>query len=254
MTDKQKSSGATGDGGSPSDDRPRAPDRHDDFPARIVRLAELCGGVMELARRSALSHQVIRKYIRGVSDPSRERLVALAGAGPVHLEWLATGRGPMLLSSTERDGGAGEGAPGPLQRMVAIPLIDPGTQPDADSTSPTYGDQGFLYIDRESLAAFFWPTAADLAVFVMHGDSMAPTIRAESPVIIDRSAAGREPVDGVFVCRLDGRPMVKRLQWLPGRRLRVHSDNPAYKSYELDKPKSPLFVIYGRVLFSLHRP
>lgn len=70
------------------------------FPERVSEAARLAGGVSVLAERTGLSRQVIGKYIRGESDPSRERLVLLADAAAVRVEWLAAGRGPVTGSET----------------------------------------------------------------------------------------------------------------------------------------------------------
>lgn len=63
------------------------------FMDRMERLCSIAGGPGELARKSGLSRRVIDKYRSGESDPSRERLIALAAAGPVSLSWLAAGDG-----------------------------------------------------------------------------------------------------------------------------------------------------------------
>ena len=70
------------------------------FPDRVAEAARLAGGVVTLATRTGLTRQVIGKYMRGESDPSRERLVALADAAGVSVEWLAAGRGPMRVGGT----------------------------------------------------------------------------------------------------------------------------------------------------------
>ena len=68
-------------------------DQDQDFAVRVARICEMAGGAAELARRSGLSRRVIDKYIAGGSDPSRQRLVRLAAAADVSLQWLATGKG-----------------------------------------------------------------------------------------------------------------------------------------------------------------
>jgi len=74
------------------------------FQHRIAAVIRLAGGVSALAAASGLSARAIAKYRNGESDPSRERLVALARAGGVTVDWLATGDGPMRVGSKERAG------------------------------------------------------------------------------------------------------------------------------------------------------
>lgn len=68
------------------------------FQLRINMLAERVGGFAALARKSGLSRRVLDKYRNGESDPSRLRLIALAHAADVSLEWLATGVGDIQPS------------------------------------------------------------------------------------------------------------------------------------------------------------
>jgi transcriptional regulator with XRE-family HTH domain len=65
------------------------------FAERMNILIEMAGGPSEAARKSGLSRRVIDKYRNGESDPSRSRLVRLAAAADVDLQWLATGEGKM---------------------------------------------------------------------------------------------------------------------------------------------------------------
>lgn len=86
------------------------------FQARIATLAELAGSAQVLADRAGLSRRVVGKYLAGESDPSRERLVALADAVGVNVSWLAAGRGPMRDSDRP-------------QEAVASPTIPPANLP-----------------------------------------------------------------------------------------------------------------------------
>ncbi|HCF58081.1 MAG TPA: hypothetical protein DFS52_08825 [Myxococcales bacterium] len=58
--------------------------------------ARVAGGAQALAERVGVSRRMIGEYMAGRSDPSRERLVKIADASGVSLEWLAAGRGSML--------------------------------------------------------------------------------------------------------------------------------------------------------------
>lgn len=58
-------------------------------------MADTIGGTSALARAAEVSESVVRKWRNGTSDPAREKLIALASATNVRLEWLALGEGPM---------------------------------------------------------------------------------------------------------------------------------------------------------------
>lgn len=58
-------------------------------------VADLVGGKASLAKMTGISESQIYRYIREESGLTAEPLVAIAKAGGVLLEWLATGEGPM---------------------------------------------------------------------------------------------------------------------------------------------------------------
>ncbi|MCA1979833.1 MAG: helix-turn-helix domain-containing protein [Thiobacillus sp.] len=64
------------------------------FPSR---LRDCIGDepVAAFARRCDLSEGLIRSYLKAEKQPGMERLIRIADAAGVSLEWLATGRGPM---------------------------------------------------------------------------------------------------------------------------------------------------------------
>jgi transcriptional regulator with XRE-family HTH domain len=61
------------------------------------RIKEVVGDASQaaFARKCGVSESVFRKYLAGAM-PSADRLVAIADAGGVTVEWLATGREPKL--------------------------------------------------------------------------------------------------------------------------------------------------------------
>lgn len=64
--------------------------------AFVRRLEELRadGSVAAFARRCGVGESVLRSYFSGVNQPGLEYLVAIADAGGVTVDWLATGRLP----------------------------------------------------------------------------------------------------------------------------------------------------------------
>ena len=68
--------------------------RKENFGSRVSEIATEIGGQAELSRRTGISTVTIASYISGKSEPSRERLIALADVAKVSLLWLATGQGP----------------------------------------------------------------------------------------------------------------------------------------------------------------
>jgi transcriptional regulator with XRE-family HTH domain len=66
------------------------------FTKRIRKIIEFIGSAERLAKDSGMSAKVIGQYLSGKSDPTRKKLIALAKAAGVNLEWLARGVGPMF--------------------------------------------------------------------------------------------------------------------------------------------------------------
>lgn len=91
-------------------------------------------------------------------------------------------------------------------------------------------------------------------IFLMpvRGDSMTPTLKNQSIVMVNR--VDGFSTDGIYVFRYDGRLMVKRLQFLPNG-IKVVSDNSAYEPWALSKKdvQGADFEIIGEVVWSGQR-
>ena len=65
------------------------------------------------------------------------------------------------------------------------------------------------------------------------GDSMLPTIEGGDSLLVDHSRT--DIYDGKIYCvRIDGQLYAKRLQKIPPNKVVVVSDNPKYRSFEID--------------------
>jgi transcriptional regulator with XRE-family HTH domain len=72
------------------------------FTDRIQEIIKLVGSAEKLASSSNMSAVVIGRYLSGKTDPSRKKIIALAEAVGVNIEWLATGNGPKKKSDRQR--------------------------------------------------------------------------------------------------------------------------------------------------------
>lgn len=64
--------------------------------ARLRQCVELVGSGSELARRAGISRGVLERYLTGRNELKAQRLVTIAQAAGVSVEWLASGQGAML--------------------------------------------------------------------------------------------------------------------------------------------------------------
>jgi transcriptional regulator with XRE-family HTH domain len=80
-------------------DRPSLPEV--ESGALVARLEALIrpGSVASFAKRCGLAESVVRTYIHDGSMPSLDKALAIAVAGGVTLDWLATGRGRRLTAN-----------------------------------------------------------------------------------------------------------------------------------------------------------
>lgn len=205
-----------------------------------------------LATAIGCSQQSVNNWIRGVAEPSRDRLVVAAHALGVSLAWLATGEGdpcgapPPAQLIGQRD-------PADLEPgLVAIPVYT-GVRAAAGAGGAVVHEtpRSLVALDESWLRRYFRVNPAVLAIFPTTGESMEPTIRGDEMILFDTSEQGYEHTDGIFVIRLEGAILVKRLQYLPGGMVRVSSDNPAYQAYTVQLSDGVDFEVLGRVLLVL---
>lgn len=103
----------------------------------------------------------------------------------------------------------------------------------------------YMEVPKAVLRAIGIDPSPHLRIISTSGDSMLGTLNHGDFAIVDVSV--REMLDdGVYIFQLDGQVHVKRLQRLPGNRIRVISDNVLYPSYEMDETDN--FQICARFL------
>lgn len=80
----------------------------DAFGDRVAVAIKRVGGSTKMAEIAGVSTSVLSKWRRNESDPSRTRLVKMARAAGVSLEWLATGEGePQGATQAPREPAGG---------------------------------------------------------------------------------------------------------------------------------------------------
>lgn len=204
----------------------------DEFTLRLKQLVALEGSVSALAKKAGISHSGLLRYLAG-GDPSRKVLIALSQAANVDLTWLATGRG-------EKHHGL------PKQSLTLLPLYDTAGTGDLRSAAPTgkstLTELAFCraWLNRNGL------DYTHLKALTMQGDSMAPSIAPGDTLLIDVTRT--EVVCGkIYVIEDSGNLLLRRIQLEVGNRLRLVSDNPSYRAFDL--AASELSVI-GQVVWS----
>lgn len=89
----------------------------------------------------------------------------------------------------------------------------------------------------------------ELALIKVVGQSMEPDLRSRDTTLVDLQ--DREVfTDGIHILRLDGALLIKKVQRLPGRVLRISSSNPSFEPFDIqggDDDGDRDFAVLGRV-------
>ncbi|MDP9422620.1 MAG: peptidase S24 [Pseudomonadota bacterium] len=151
-----------------------------------------------------------------------------------------------LLGGMPDDLAAEYGELVPVARVPVRASAGPGAFAEQESARP------YFAFDPKWLKSLTGSSASKLSVIRVEGDSMSPTLSAGDDILVDLADAADRLRDGIYVLRVDGALLVKRLAIHPvGRRVTVQSDNPAYS----DLPDCGLDEIecIGRVIWAGRR-
>lgn len=181
------------------------------------------------------------------ADEQRAALAALMaeqGASFAELSRVI-GRNPAYLQQYVRRGSPRELAERDRARLAAyfgVPEAQLGGRPNEVNVEvvridvgASAGPGGLVDAEDRRRPFAFPPTllrqlsvrASAASMIRVEGDSMSPTLEDGDEILVDRDARRVEARGGIFVLRLDGVLMVKRLRSAVGG-VEVLSDNPTY--------------------------
>jgi phage repressor protein C with HTH and peptisase S24 domain len=134
---------------------------------------------------------------------------------------------------------------------VAVPRLALGASAGAGTLDGDERAAGSFGFDRAWLRAL-GVNVDMLSIIRVDGESMAPTLDDGDDIMVDRGDRVDRLRDGVYVLRLDGTLMVKRIALGPLRgHLSVLSDNAHYPDWRDIDPR--LVEIVGRVIWTGRR-
>lgn len=211
----------------------------------------------DMAARLKVSTTTIVNYETGKRIPDIDFLIDFTEAtGEDLVYWLG-----LRVAGSESSGAAAAKAKldaimvkyasptmPPGKTYVSLPLYDINDAANAGSGADHEPDTDEMlqfsatWIKRELHA-----TPADLMLVLVDDESMEPTLRPGDTLMLDRRAT-KPDRDGIYILRMNGVPLVKRVQILPGGIMKVVSDNPAYETFTV-----PLSDIDGQTLAILGR-
>ena len=147
------------------------------------------------------------------------------------------------------------GAPIPrvrgLPAVVAVPRLSLGASAGAGSLDEDERTAGVMAFDAQWLR-HLGVRPQRVSIIRVDGESMAPTLNDGDDIMVDHEDDADRLRDGVYVLRLDGVLMVKRVAMGPLRgRSSVLSDNPHYPDWTDIDPA--MVTIVGRVVWTGRR-
>ncbi len=182
-------------------------------------------------------------------------LSAMLGRNPAYLQQYVRRGTPRILAEGDRRTlaaylGVAETALGGVPSAAAafrIPTLDV-----AASAGPGALVDGEVVIGTDTLdpalARRLGLREGQAAIIRVRGDSMEPGLRDGDHIVVDTADRTPGPRGGIYVIRLDGTTMVKRVT-MTGGTLSAASDNPAAPPL----PTGDIAVI-GRVVWQMRAP
>ena len=115
---------------------------------------------------------------------------------------------------------------------VSVPLLDVGASAGAGAAVEGERTRAHVSFDPAWLRKVASGGPDGLSIIRVDGDSMLPTLAHGDEILVDRCDGRQRLRDGIYVLRLEGALMVKRLAFNPvNRSVTISSDNSAYPSW-----------------------
>lgn len=195
---------------------------------RISIMAELVGSKKKLADAAGISESQLYRCIKGSSATTIEPLVAMAQAAGVSIEWVIHGTEPIPSDGSTN-------TPLSANNLVNISLANTSEQPS------------MLALANHWIAERGW-NESGLQLLSAKGDSMAPTIRHNSLVLVDSTEIKLD--DGqifAFCCR--DSILIRRVQLIPGQGYCLLTDNKHYNETQIQANELAELTVIGRVVW-----
>lgn len=216
--------------------------------------------VTKFGATTGIPVSTLKKYESDNSTPGGEAIQSIVKAG-INAHWLLTGHGSMLLKEmprTEyREGSYVEKADDfvYVDTLKIEAAAGHGAVVEHEIVSSRMAFRRD-WIEKENLKP------SRLSVIRARGDSMQPTLMNGDTLLVETYthedgtrielglASGKPiPQDGLYVLRLEGGLMVKRLQLDMAGGLYVKSDNPAYQQLHIPRERLETITIAGKVVW-----
>lgn len=218
------------------------------FVARLRLVVAQWPSADRLARATGVSPSAFRKWLKGEAEPSRDRLVALAGTAGVSVAWLAQGEGPepdlVGLDARARSPGSAKPDRGNfhlLPKVAEAAAAGSGQQSAGSATE-------FIGFRHDWLRATFNRDPEDIILETAVGDSMEPQISNGDLLLVDTTDQTVRNF-GIYVIEVRSERLVKRVQRKFDGSLILISDNIRYQPETIAPDIATEVHFVGRVIW-----
>jgi phage repressor protein C with HTH and peptisase S24 domain len=220
--------------------------------ARLQFVVQQWPSADRLAKATGVSPSAFRKWLKGVAEPSRDRLVALAEAAGVNVSWLAQGEGAepdaLALAARAHSPHSADLAGNPnIAQYLVLPRRPEAAA--AGSGHPVTSEPSeFIGFRRDWLRTTFGRDSGDLILEIAVGDSMEPDIRNGDVLLVDTTDRTFRNF-GSYVVEARGERLVKRVQRKFDGSLILISDNKMYLPESIPADMAKEVHVVGRVIW-----
>jgi phage repressor protein C with HTH and peptisase S24 domain len=221
------------------------------FVARLQRVLSHWPSADRLARATGVSPSAFRKWLKGEAEPSRDRLVALAGAAGVGVSWLAQGEGPEPDSAwlSQRAGGPALPASARLaSQFVMLPKHAEAVAAGSGHPIPDQDAVEFIGFRVDWLHNTLGQTPENIKLETAIGESMEPQIHDGDLLVVDTNDRKFRNF-GIYVLNVRDERLVKRVQRKFDGSLILISDNKVYVPEEIPADLATEVHVVGRVIW-----
>ncbi len=230
-----------------------------DFKSRLVQLWGTDAAPSVIASEIGMSTTGFLRVWNEGAIPKAETLIKISEVKHCSIDWLLTGKGSAPGAASGSSEAVAEtkigtccldtlGNPVDLSEFVFIPRYNvkaaaghgsaiEGEKPMFSMSFRRYWIENYLRVDPR-----------DLSVLSVKGDSMEGILNDRDVILVNH--ADRQPTSGLYVLRLDEDLIVKRVQKLPGSKLKILSANEVYEPFVIDMNSPEVdFAVIGRVVW-----
>lgn len=238
--------------GAPIKRKPRPRADQAGFVARLQIVVQQWPSADRLAKATGVSPSAFRKWLKGVAEPSRDRLVALAEAAGVNMSWLAQGEGaapdPLALAARARSPESADLGDNPrIASFLVLPKRPEAAAAGAGHPVATIPTE-FIGFRHDWLRTTFGREPAELTLEIAVGESMEPDIRNGDLLLVDTTDQ-RFRNFGIYVIEARGERLVKRVQRKFDGSLILISDNKTYQPESISSELAKEVHVIGRVIW-----